>query len=247
MDLGRLVPPLSAWKARYGIAYRVCFRSSRLQSLIIESSPDETSPVLLFLHGKGEASTYLSELPKVAFHLSPPFRALMGFLRSVVVVAPQAPHSPDDPWNWRTYASVIGDFIQTKIIACYGKRTILATGFSRGGLGVLQVMSAHPKMVARWAIVDPQRAKDDDEQSRLVRIASGRQVGWLRYSNAMPRNAQFASLIARKLAPQNSAFVAMAHGELAFEAFAGNALGGACNLYEFLGLEYDHSRWPKPG
>jgi hypothetical protein len=71
----------------------------KLRSLIVESSADDKSPVLLFLHGKGEASPYLNELPKVAFHLSPPFRAAMGFLRNVIVVAPQAPRAPDEPWN----------------------------------------------------------------------------------------------------------------------------------------------------
>jgi pimeloyl-ACP methyl ester carboxylesterase len=206
----------------------------RLRSLIVESSADENSPVLLFLHGKGEASPHLGELPKVAFHLSPPFRAAMGALANVIVVAPQAPRLPDDGWNWRDYVRPIGDFIESH----FRKRRVLATGFSRGGLGVLQLMSAHPDLVRRWAIVDPQRAENDTEQQALVPPASKRETGWLRFGKGIPKNTPFSEQIAQLLPPENVHFIDMPHGDMALAAFDGDRLGGATSLYEFLGLDY---------
>lgn len=205
-----------------------------VRTLVVESSPDDSSPVLLFLHGKGEASVYLNELPKVGFHLSPPFRAAMGSLKQVIVVAPQAPHSPDDAWNWRNYVQAIGDFIRKH----FGTRRILAGGFSRGGLGVLQFMNAHPELVTRWAIVDPQRAEDDAEQRAVMPPASKRETGWLRFGNGIPKNTPFSEQVAKALSPENSHFIEMPHGDLALAAFDGNPLGGPTNLYEFLGLDY---------
>jgi pimeloyl-ACP methyl ester carboxylesterase len=208
--------------------------SVRLRTLVVESSPDESSPILLFLHGKGEASVYLNELPKVCFHLSPPFRAETGLLKQVIVVAPQAPHSPEDVWSWRNYVQAIGDFIKKH----FGSRRILATGFSRGGLGVLQFMSANPELVTRWAIVDPQRAEDEAEERALTPSASKRETGWLRFGNGISKNTPFSKQIAKALPTENSHFIEMQHGDLALAAFDGNPLGGATNLYEFLGLDY---------
>lgn len=206
-----------------------------LRTLVVESSADETSPVLLFLHGRGEASEHLNEIPKVGFHLSPPFRAAMGWLMGAIVIAPQAPHKKEDEnWNWRDYARPIGDFLHAR----FGKRRIVAAGFSRGGLGVLQLVAVHPDLVSKWAIVDPQHAADDAELRAVLPKPSDRERGWLRFGNELRGNTPFSEQVAQALLSENSHFVDMKHGELAMEAFGGNALGGTQNLYDFLGLDH---------
>ena len=101
---------------------------------------DRTS-VLLFLHGRDEASTDPGELPKVCFNLSPPFRALMGqFAWGLTVVTPQAPAMPKEDWNWRTYTGALTQCREER----FSGRRLLATGFSRGGLGVLQLRKCCP-------------------------------------------------------------------------------------------------------
>ena len=69
--------------------------SKSMYVLIVE--PEDIpgdAPVLLFLHGKGEAGVSENEVPKVLLHLSPPFQAIQGHLRNVTVVAPLAPPQP---------------------------------------------------------------------------------------------------------------------------------------------------------
>jgi hypothetical protein len=57
--------------------------------LVVESgSGGDKRPVLLFLHGKGEASIWPNHLSRLCDHLSPPFQALLGCPREVTVVAP---------------------------------------------------------------------------------------------------------------------------------------------------------------
>ena len=140
-----------------------------MRVLIIEPNDHATdTPILLYLHGRGEASRYENELPLVCNHLSPPFQAILGRLSDVVVVAPQAPHDPEDGWNWRTYVTDLGLFLQDR----FRQRKILATGFSRGGLGVLQLRCEFPDLITKWAIVDPQRATDGAEETRLLPVSS---------------------------------------------------------------------------
>jgi pimeloyl-ACP methyl ester carboxylesterase len=140
---------------------------SELHALVIEpnSAPDN-DPVLLFLHGMGEAGSSLGELPKVCIHQTPPFQAILGRLPETLVIAPQAPPVPNmEAWNWRGYVKGLGEFMADR----YAKRRIVATGFSRGGLGVLQLISAFPDLVNAWAVVDPQPARDELETSAILR------------------------------------------------------------------------------
>jgi hypothetical protein len=48
-----------------------------------------TDPILLFLHGKGEAGSTLGALPLVCIYETPPFQALLGRLPGTVIVAPR--------------------------------------------------------------------------------------------------------------------------------------------------------------
>jgi pimeloyl-ACP methyl ester carboxylesterase len=206
-----------------------------VRTLVVSSSAADDSPVLLFLHGKGESSPYEHELPKVCFYLSPPYRAAEGSLRGVVVVAPQAPHNPDDGWNWRSYAAPIGRFLADN----YRGRDVFATGFSRGGLGVLQVLRAHPNLIRRWAIVDPQCPMDAAEQAALIEAVSANPKGWLRYGNAIEKNTPFSKAVAAALPHENSHFVDIGHGDLALAAFKGKVLQDSLCLYDFLGLDFE--------
>lgn len=193
-----------------------------------------SSPVLLFLHGKGEASAQRNELSKVLFHASPPFRALTEELRAVTVVAPQAPRAPEDPWSWREYAEGLGAYLR----ATFAGRPLLATGFSRGGLGVLQLVRAHPGLVRRWALVDPQKPLDAKEQQAITPSGADRESGWLRFGRQIERNTPFSKYLAGVLPPESSRFVDLPHAELAVRAYRGDALGGSVHLYDSLGLSF---------
>ena len=53
----------------------------QLSALVVGADlEDGTAPVLLFLHGKGEAGSSLSALPLVCVHQTPPFQAILGRL-----------------------------------------------------------------------------------------------------------------------------------------------------------------------
>jgi len=207
-----------------------------LPVLIVDtpSEPSVPKPVLLFLHGRGEASTHPSELPKVLFHLTPPFRAMTGELRGVTVVAPQAPRDPDDGWSWREYVAEIGAFLER----AYPDRIKLATGFSRGGLGVVQLMARYPGLIKRWAIVDPQRPADNDEQKAIAPRGTKGAECWLRYGNQIRKNTPFSEFLVQSLPEADAKFVDMDHVELAVEAFGGKPLAGKGDLYSFLGLSF---------
>ncbi len=61
----------------------------QLSALVVGADlEDDTAPVLLFLHGKGEAGSSLSALPLVCFHQTPPFQAILGCLPGTLVLAP---------------------------------------------------------------------------------------------------------------------------------------------------------------
>lgn len=206
-----------------------------MKIFIVESwSRAKQRPVLIFLHGKGEASSYEHALPLVCSHSSPPFQALLGRLRSVTVVAPQAPNDPSVDWSWRDYAGDLCQYFSEH----FPEREILATGFSRGGLGVLQLISRCPRLVKKWAIVDPQKARDEEEEEKLLSLIDVSASGWLRYGEGIPYNRPFAEKLAAHLPDKRAGFVDLGHCELAVAAYQGEKLDGGDSVYEFLGLKY---------
>ena len=128
--------------------------SSGLPTLTITPESNRgDAPVLLLLHGMREAGSSPSEVPKVCIHQSPPWRAMMGRIPDALVIAPQAPSVPnEETWNWGDHATSVGHFLKET----FEGRRLVATGFTRGGLGVLQVLAAYPNLFERWAIADPQ-------------------------------------------------------------------------------------------
>ena len=215
---------------------------SELHALEVGPDSDQDVPILLFLHGMGEAGSSINELAKVCIHQTPPFQGILGRLPGTVVIAPQAPAVPDiDHWNWREYVNDLANFLAKR----YAKRRIVATGFSRGGLGVLQLVSAYPELVQAWAVVDPQPARDQAEISAIFRSPAIDANGWLRYGIYRNRNdawKAFSSLLFDRLPEGNRDTVDLPHVEMAVKAYHGNPLSGDGNkksLYDHLGLKFE--------
>ena len=215
---------------------------SELHALEVGPDPDPDVPVLLFLHGMGEAGSSIGELPKVCIHQTPPFQAILGRLPETVVIAPQAPAVPNiDHWNWREYVNDLANFLAQR----YAKRRIVATGFSRGGLGVLQLVSAYPELVEAWAVVDPPPARDQAEISAIFRSPAVNANGWLRYGIYRNRNDAWkasSSLLFDQLPKESRDTVDLSHVEMAVQAYHGNPLSGdgrKKSLYDHLGLKFE--------
>jgi pimeloyl-ACP methyl ester carboxylesterase len=215
---------------------------SELPALEVRPDSDPDVPVLLFLHGMGEAGSSISELPKVCIHQTPPFQAILGRLPGAVVIAPQAPPVPNiDHWNWREYVNDLANFLAKR----YSKRRIVATGFSRGGLGVLQLVSTYPELVQAWAIVDPQPARDQAETSAIFRSPAVNANGWVRYGIFRNRDNAWkasSSLLFDQLPEGTCDAVDLSHAEMAVQAYRGNPLSGdgrKKNLYDHLGLKFE--------
>jgi len=164
---------------------------SRLSALVVEPELDQDSaPVFLFLHGKGEAGLSIGTLPLVCIHQTPPFQAILGRLPGALVIAPQAPPIPSlDDWNWRDYTMGLAEFLFER----YGKRRIVASGFSRGGLGVLQLVSIRPDLLQAWGVVDPQPPRDREEMDAILSGEALGARGWLRYGEYRNRSDAWKS------------------------------------------------------
>jgi pimeloyl-ACP methyl ester carboxylesterase len=216
-----------------------------LSTLVVKPDSDQaTAPVLLFLHGKGEAGSLLGALPLVCVHQTPPFQALLGCLPGTLVIAPQAPPVPNlDDWNWREYVKALAEFLADR----YAEQRVVATGFSRGGLGVLQLVSAYPDLVQAWAVVDPQPARDQAETNAILPSPAVAELGWLRYGFFRNRDDSwkaFSSLLFDRLPEENRDTAELAHVEMAVHAYRGSPLSagaGKKNLYNFLGLKFEPS------
>ena len=199
---------------------------------------EATAPVLLFLHGRGEAGSSPNEVPKVCVHHTPPFQAILGKIPGAFVVAPQAPAKPSmDDWNWRDHVTQLVQALANH----FPKRRMLACGFSRGGLGVLQFLAAYPDAFDAWAAVDPQPAggAELDAILRCPKLARG----WLRYGKYRDRSPAwtgFADALAKRIPPENRDTTDLDHPDIALRAFSGDRLSATSkrNLYEFLELEY---------
>lgn len=203
----------------------------RLNCLVVDAAANEQSPVLLFLHGRGEASPWLNELPLVCAHLTPPFQAILGRLQGVTVVAPQAPHKKDEKpeWDWSGHLPALHAFLADQ----FPGRKILASGFSRGGLGVLKLIQRHPGLVTHWAIVDPQPGEEV--------LPSQAPDGWLSYGRdpKYPQLREFSERLKQGMKPENVRATELGHGELALATYSGDGLGGQGNIYTFLGLPFE--------
>jgi pimeloyl-ACP methyl ester carboxylesterase len=220
---------------------------SQLSALVVEPDLDQDSPVLLFLHGMGEAGSSLGALPMVCVHQTPPFQAILGRLPGTLVIAPQAPPIPSsDNWNWRDYAMGLAEFLANR----YAKRRVVATGFSRGGLGVLQLISTYPDLVKAWGVVDPQPPRDREEMTAILsRLTLGAR-GWLRYGEYRNRNdawKTFSSMLCDHLPEESRDTAELPHVQMAVQAYSGFPLSSdrtKKNLYDFLELKFVTAKHP---
>jgi pimeloyl-ACP methyl ester carboxylesterase len=204
---------------------------SGLRVLVVEPhEPVTRSPLLLFLHGRGEASAYSGGMALVLLHEPPPYQALLGRLPGVTVIAPQVVSDPNARWDWATYAAFLGEYLTSRAQG----RPILATGFSRGGLGVLQLMRACPGLVQRWAVVDPAPPPDPNI---LASIPLEDRTGWLVYGIQMRAITMFSQQLAARLRQENIRPTQLNHVDVALRTYRGDRFGGAQSLYEFLGVK----------
>jgi pimeloyl-ACP methyl ester carboxylesterase len=223
-------------------------RISQLVTLVVEPALNQdNAPVLLFLHGKGEAGSSLGTLPLVCVYQTPPFQAMLGRLPGTVVIAPQAPPVPSiDDWNWRDYIVGLGDFLAGQ----YANRRIVATGFSRGGLGVLQLISAYPDLIKACGAVDPQPARDREEMNTILSCPALDGRTWLRYGEFRNRDDAWkkcSSLLQERLPEANRETSDLSHTEMAVQAYSGSPLATSSDkkgLYAFLGLEFRTAATP---
>gem|GEM_PF-3366484 len=221
---------------------------SELSALVVEPDLDQDSPILLFLHGKGEAGSSFSTLPLVCVHQTPPFQAILGRLPGTVVVAPQAPPIPSlDDWNWRDYGRGLAEFLANR----YAKRRVVATGFSRGGLGILQLISTYPDLVQAWGVVDPQPPRDREEMTAILSSLVLGVRGWLRYGEDRNRSdawKTFSSMLCDHLPEENRDTAELSHVQMAAQAYCGSPLSADCNkknLYDFLELKFETANAPR--
>jgi pimeloyl-ACP methyl ester carboxylesterase len=220
---------------------------SQLSALVVEPDLAQDSPVLLFLHGKGEAGSSLGALPLVCFHQTPPFQAILGRLPGTLVIAPQAPPIPSsDDWNWRDYARGLAEFLANR----YAKRRLVATGFSRGGLGVLQLISTYPDLVQAWGVVDPQPPRDREEMAAIFSSLAQGARGWLRYGeyrDSSDARKTFSSMLCDHLPEKNRDTAELSHVQMAVQAYCGSPLSedrNKKNLYDFLELRFETANAP---
>nr|AWN00243.1 hypothetical protein [uncultured organism] len=222
--------------------------ASRLFALVVEPDLDEdAAPVLLFLHGRGEAGSSLGALPLVCVHQTPPFQAILGRLPGTLVIAPQAPPIPSwDDWNWRDYTMGLAEFLSER----YARRRIVASGFSRGGLGVLQLVSACPDLVQAWGVVDPQPPRDREEMNFILSSPALGARGWLRYGEYRNRSdawKRFSSMLCERLPEVNRHTTELPHDQMAVQAYCGSPLAAGDskkNLYDFLELKFEPADAP---
>jgi predicted esterase len=131
-------------------------------------------PVLLFLHGIGEATWNFSNnrwiyqpINAVKAHGSPPElcatrnAGVQALLDSFIVVSPQYPYFPNQNqrpsgqrnWQWSSQVNAINEILDIVINEFGGNRDrIYATGFSRGGSGALGISQRCP--ISKLVLVD---------------------------------------------------------------------------------------------
>jgi predicted peptidase len=138
--------------------------------------PKEGWPILIFLHGNGEAAPPL----QVAMTRHGPLGASSGSEATprFVVIAPQLPKPGGNVWN--RFADQVEAIAQSAPEKYQGnRRQIYLTGFSYGGNGVLDIGALRPEVWAALWPVDPNRYQPVDSNNRPVDINRANQPIWV--------------------------------------------------------------------
>lgn len=110
-----------------------------------ESHPDERFPLLLFLHGGGEAGGDLQMLKSNG----PPKMIAEGKEFPFLILAPQNPHARQW-WNTRAVKQLLDTIVQNNRV---DRRRIYLTGLSRGGGAAWEMAVQYPDTFAALAVV----------------------------------------------------------------------------------------------
>lgn len=139
----------------YTVAYKEmeCNSLQCLVSIPPSQRPEEGWPILIFLHGRGEAAPL--DL-RVAMTRHGPLRSSSGSAATerFVVIAPQLPQPGGDVWN--QFAGQVQAIARKAADKYQGNPSqVYLTGFSYGGNGVLDIGAGHPGV---WAALWPVEA-----------------------------------------------------------------------------------------
>jgi len=140
-----------------------------LVSIPPDPPPKGDWPILVFLHGNGEAAPPKANPLQVAMTRHGPLGASSGSeaTRRFVVIAPQLPAPGGDVWN--QFANQVETIALNAVGRYQGNRSkIYLTGFSFGGNGVLDIGPLRPDVWAALWPVDPTRYEPVASNNRPV-------------------------------------------------------------------------------
>jgi len=128
-----------------------------------DEDPDNTWPLLLFLHGRGESNGPLSLVAK----WGPPKFAQRGDDLPFILVSPQCPR--DGEWRDATRQQQLGRLLEsmTKAYRVDNDRIYL-TGLSMGGYGSWSLAAKHPGLFA--AVVPVCGGGDPNDADNLITL-----------------------------------------------------------------------------
>jgi predicted peptidase len=105
--------------------------------------PGKSTPIMLFLHGRGESDGPLSVVAK----WGPPMMVVRGDDLPFIVVSPQCPK--EDNWSSETQQKRLMELLESTIQAYGADRSrVYLSGLSMGGSGSWKMLSNHPKKFA---------------------------------------------------------------------------------------------------
>jgi predicted peptidase len=135
-------------------------------------------PILLFLHGRGEARVNRrGEYQKIACvvtrHGTPPALCQdAGWNRPFVIISPQLPHE-DSRWHHKEHIDAVIRIVDDIIQAVGGDHTkVYATGFSIGGFGAIRIAADGRRRFAALLTVDAYAADPHASVEDLARATA---------------------------------------------------------------------------
>ena len=110
-----------------------------------EAEEEKEFPILLFLHGGGDAGSTLDKIKSSG----PPKLIADGQQFPFLILAPQNPHKKQW-WNTRAVMQLLDSVMKTNRV---DKKRIYLTGLSRGGAAAWELAVQYPNKIAAMAVV----------------------------------------------------------------------------------------------